>query len=288
MCEDTAVFNHDKRELSAHFRDRLKSLISRNNESVSSFARRCNLDRSALSQFLDKNSTRLPRSETLAAIASAENLSIDWLLGLSQDEIGIGEVSSGFDIEHAAAEQDRSLLAQWHTEAAGYKVRYAPSSLPDLVRTPAITRYEFEEKREISADEKTVFARQQLDYSRLPETDMEVVMPFQRLENLAAGVDVWDGLERGKRQAQIEHMANLIEELYPTFRLFLFDGRSHFISPFTVFGPKRAAIYLGDMYMVINSVEHIRQLTRRFDAAIKASVVSPDLTAGWLRQLRVG
>ncbi len=277
----------DKREIAIRFRERLKSLIIRNNESVSSFARRCNLDRSALSQFLDEKSTRLPRSETLAAIASAENLSIDWLLGLSQDEIGMGEVSSGFDIEHAGPEQDRSLLAQWHTEAVGYKVRYAPSSLPDLVRTPAITRYEFEVKREVTADEKTAFARQQLDYSRLPETDMEVVMPFQRLENLAAGVDIWSGLERGKRQAQIEHMAKLIDELYPTFRLFLFDGRTHFISPFTVFGPKRAAIYLGEMYMVVNSVDHIRQLTRRFDEAIRAAVISPDQTTEWLKALRV-
>ena len=277
----------DKREISQRFRARLRHLISRNDESVSSFARRCKLDRSALSQFLDENSTRLPRCETLAAIATAENLSVDWLMGLSQDEIGMGEVSSGFDIEHAGSGQDLSLLAQWHTEAAGYKIRYAPSSLPDLVRTPAITRYEFEEKREVSADEKTVFARQQLDYSRLPETDMEVVMSFQRLENLAEGVDIWDGLERGKRQAQIEHMAQLADELYPTFRLFLFDGRTHFISPFTVFGPKRAAVYLGDMYMVVNSVEHIRQLSRRFDQAIRAAVISPDLVARWLRELRV-
>lgn len=277
----------DKREIAHRFQLRLRSLINRNGETVAAFARRCGVDRSALSQFLDEKSTRLPRSETLASIAAAENLSIDWLLGLSQDELGMGEVSSGFDIEHAGPEQDRSLLAQWHTEAAGYKIRYSPSSLPDLVRTPAVTRYEFGEEKEITADEKAVFARQQLDYSRLPETDMEVVIPFQRLEHLAAGTDIWDGLERGKRQAQIEHMVRLLEELYPTFRLFLFDGRTHFISPFTVFGPKRAAVYLGDMYMVVNSVEHIRQLTRRFDQAIRAAVISPDLAARWLRELRV-
>jgi len=175
----------DKRDLSKLFRKRLLQVIRRNGESVSAFARRCGLDRSALSQFLDEKSTRLPRSETLAAIASAERLSIDWLLGLSQDEIGMGEVTSGFDIEHAGPEEDQSLLAKWHTEAAGYKIRYAPSSLPDLVRTPAITRYEFGDRRDVSADEKAVFARQQLDYSRLPETDMEVVMPFQCLGHLA-------------------------------------------------------------------------------------------------------
>lgn len=277
----------DKREISSQFRDRLWLLIQRKELSVSAFAKRCNLDRSALSQFLNETSTRLPRSETLISIATSENVSIDWLLGLSHDEAGIGEVSSVFDIEHASAEQDRSLLAQWHTEAAGYKIRYAPSSLPDLVRTPALIDYEFGEKASIPTDDKSAFVREQLDYSRRPETDMEVVMPFQRLENLAAGRDIWEGLMRGKRQAQIEHMIDLINELYPTFRLFLYDGRKHFVSPFTVFGPKRAAVYMGEMYMVINSADHIRQLTQRFDDTIRIAEIPPDRISDWLAKLKV-
>ena len=240
-----------------------------------------------MSQFLNDGSLRLPRSETLVSIAASENVSVDWLLGLSQDEAVVGEVSSVFDIEHASAEQDRSLLAEWHTEAAGYKITYAPSSLPDLVRTPAVVNYEFGEKQSVQTRDKTEFAREQLDYSRLPETDMEVVMPFQRLENLASGKDIWNGLLRGQRQAQLEHMIHLIEELYPTFRLFLYDGRKHYLSPFTIFGPKRAAVYLGDMYMVINSVEHIRQLTRRFDEAIRLASIPPDRTSDWIKNLKV-
>ncbi len=277
----------DKRKISQQFRDRLRLLISREAMSVSAFAQECNLDRSALSQFLNEASIRLPRSETLIAIASSQNVSMDWLLGLSQDETGLGEVSSVFDIEHASPEQGHSLLAQWHTEAAGYKIRYVPSSLPDLLRTRAVVEFEFGEKQSVPADDKNAFAREQLDYNRRPETDMEVVMPFQRMENLAAGRDIWEGLTRGKRQAQIEHMADLIDELYPTFRLFMFDGRKHFISPYTVFGPKRAAVYLGGMYMVINSVDHIRQLTQRFDESIRAATIPADRVSAWLRDLRV-
>jgi len=82
-------------------------------------------------------------------------------------------------------------------------------------------------------------------------------------------------------------MVRLVDELYPTFRVFLFDGHNHHISPFTVFGPKRAAIYLGDMYMVINSVEHIQQLTRRFDASIRAAVISPDKITDWMSALKI-
>ena len=276
-----------KRNICETFKLRLASLIARSGLSVSAFSKRCGLDRSALSQFLNDGSLRLPRSETLVSIAASENVSVDWLLGLSQDEAVVGEVSSVFDIEHASAEQDRSLLAEWHTEAAGYKIRYAPSSLPDLVRTPAVVNYEFGEKQSVKTRDKTEFAREQLDYSRLPETDMEVVMPFQRLENLASGKDIWNGLLRGQRQAQLAHMIHLIEELYPTFRLFLYDGRKHYLSPFTIFGPKRAAVYLGDMYMVINSVEHIRQLTRRFDEAIRLASIPPDRTSDWIKNLKV-
>lgn len=277
----------DKREIASAFRERLREVIDRRGETVSAFARRCGLDRSALSNFLDAHSTRLPRSETLAAIATAERLSIDWLLGLSQDEGAIGEVASVFSIEQASKGRNEPLLSAWHNEAAGYKIRYSPSSLPDLLRTPAVIAYEFNLETGVSADAKEGLSQHQLDYTRLPETDMEVILPYQRLENLANGADIWSRLERGKRQAQLVHMADLLEELYPTFRLFLYDGRTEFVAPYTIFGPKRAALYIGQMYMVVNSVDHIRQLTKRFDDAIRGAVVAPDRAADWISSLKV-
>jgi len=277
----------EKRELAENFRLRLREVMARNPGSASDFARRCGIDRSALSQFLDERSPRLPRSETLVAIAKSEEISVDWLLGLSQDEGALGEVKSGATLELAPSGTDNSLIEKWHDEAAGYKIRYSPSSLPDLLRTPAVIHYEFGRHIEVPEDAKADFSQKQLNYSRLPETDMEVVMPLQRLIDLAGGTGIWSDLERGKRQAQLLHMARLLEELYPTFRLFLYDGRSHFLAPFTVFGPKRAAVYLGDMYMVINSVDHIRQLTQRFDRSIRASVIAPDRVVDWIGGLSV-
>lgn len=277
----------DKREIAQIFRDRLRILIERRKESVSAFATRCNLDRSALSQFLDKGVVRLPRAETLNAIAISENVSIDWLLGLSQDIGNLGEVSSLLSIEKGQSGSHDSILANWQREAAGYKIRYSPSSLPDLLRTKAVTEYEFGASKDSYVDIKADQSQRQLDYTRLPETDMEVVMPFQRLQNLAEGTDIWRNLARGARQAQLEHIAHLLEELYPTFRLFLYDGQVHYAAPFTVFGPQRAAIYMGDMYMVINVVEHIRDLTKRFDSVIRIAEVSPDQASDWVSSLKV-
>ena len=278
----------DKREVASVFRIRLQSLIDRRNETVSAFSRRCGLDRSALSQFLDDSCVRLPRAETLVTISTSESVSTDWLLGISQDEESLGEVASMLSIETASYGQDDPPLENWHREAAGYKIRYAPSSLPDLLRTKALIDHEFGAKQKQYADVKTDISQRQLDYSRLPETDMEVILPFQRFQNLALGVDTWGGLSPEVRQDQLNHAARLLEELYPTFRMFLYDGLIHYSAPYTVFGPKRAAVYLGDMYLVINSVEHIRELTKRFDNMIRVCEISPDRAAQWVSSLKVG
>ena len=76
----------DKRDLSSLFRERLKMLVRRSDLNQSGFAAAVGIDRSALSQLLSGATTRLPRAETLLNIASENKVSLDWLLGLSQDE----------------------------------------------------------------------------------------------------------------------------------------------------------------------------------------------------------
>ena len=76
----------DKRDLSSLFRERLKMLLQRSDLNQSAFAAAVGIDRSALSQLLSGASTRLPRAETLLNIAAEHKVSLDWLLGLSQDE----------------------------------------------------------------------------------------------------------------------------------------------------------------------------------------------------------
>ncbi len=105
-------------------------------------------------------------------------------------------------------------------------------------------------------------------------------MPIQRLEQFASGQGVWKGLDVDARREQLLHMANLIDELYPTFRLFLYDGREAYSAPYTLFGPLRAALYIGDMFLVVNSVEHIRALTAHFDNLIRMARFGPDRVAG--------
>ena len=63
----------DRRETVEVFRERLTDVIERSGLSRSAFATSAGLDRSTLSQLLSSNNDRLPRAETIAAIASAQH-----------------------------------------------------------------------------------------------------------------------------------------------------------------------------------------------------------------------
>ncbi|PWK69075.1 helix-turn-helix domain-containing protein [Aminobacter sp. AP02] len=276
----------DKRDLSEVFRERLKALLQRSGLNQSAFATSVGIDRSALSQLLSGATIRLPRAETLLTIATAHKVSLDWLLGLSQDEGVTGEIRESLEIEEASGGFERTLIAKWHAEAAGTKIRYVPAGIPDLLRTEALIDYEANisnKNREIQAGE----TQYRIDYNRRPETDMEVCMPRHTLEIFARGLGVWSGFPDTDRKQQLRHMADLLDDLYPTFRLFLYDGRMRYSVPYTIFGHSRAAIYVGDMYLVLYATEPIRTLTRHFDNLIRAADINAHETAAFARRLAV-
>jgi transcriptional regulator with XRE-family HTH domain len=276
----------DKRDLSELFRERLKSLLDRSGQNQSTFAAAVGIDRSALSQLLSGASTRLPRAETLLNIAAVHKVSLDWLLGLSHDETLTGEIRASFEIEEGFGGFDRTLLARWHAEAVGTKIRYVPAGIPDLLRTDEVIEYEagIANKNRLAQIVETQY---RIDYNRRPETDMEVCMPRHTLEIFARGLGVWEGLSREARMKQLQHMARLLDDLYPTFRLFLYDGRQRYSIPYTIFGPYRAAIYAGDLYLVLNATEAIRSLTRHFDNLIRAAEVNSHEAASFAANLPV-
>ncbi|HEY4191921.1 MAG TPA: helix-turn-helix transcriptional regulator [Mesorhizobium sp.] len=274
----------DKRDLSTLFRERLKMLLIRSDLNQSTFAAAVGIDRSALSQLLSGASTRLPRAETLLNIAAEFKVSLDWLLGLSQDEGLTGEIRESVEIEEGSGSFDRTLLAKWHAEAAGTKIRYVPTGLPDLLRTGALVEYEsgIANRSHEAQIEETQY---RIDYNRRPETDMEVCMPRHTLEIFARGLGVWSGFPEADRREQLRHMAALLDDLYPTFRLFLYDGRLRYSIPYTIFGPYRAAIYVGGMYLVLNATTPIQTLTRHFDNLIRAAEINPHEAASFAHTL---
>jgi transcriptional regulator with XRE-family HTH domain len=274
----------DKRDVAYVFRERLERLLNRSGRKRSAFAAEIGVDRSALSQLLSGEVTRLPRAETLMRIAAAHGVSVDWLLGISQAEDVTAAIKPALELEEAQDDSDTTLLEAWHAEAAGTKIRYVPTTIPDLLRTDAVISYESRENKRTLVS-RIDEARERVAYNRRPETDMEVCMPVQRLHDLRRGSGTWSDLALPARLGQLNHMAELIDDLYPSFRLYLYDGQSNYSAPYTIFGSMRASVYIGDMYLVLNTKEAITALTRHFDNLIRAARVQAHEAAEWIHDL---
>ena len=276
----------DRRETVSTFRDRMIEVLNRSGLNRSAFARKVGVERSTLSQLLSHRNDRLPRIDTIAAIAATERVSVDWLLGLSQEgHLGADIVSRDLEIEPGGHAPVDERLMRWHSEAVGYKIRHVPANLPDVLKSDEIIRYEYQGTPAVTPEQRIEVTHSSLDYQRRPETDMEVCSAYQTVEGFVRGEGMWQELAWAARRAQLRHMIDLTAELYPTFRWFLFDGRQRYAAPITVFGPQRAAVYMGHMYFVFNSTEHIRVLTRHFDDLIRAAVIHPPDLGRFLHRL---
>jgi transcriptional regulator with XRE-family HTH domain len=279
----------DRRETVKIFRSRLAEALDRAAMTRAALARATGVDRSTLSQLLSPANDRLPRADTVAAIAFALRVSLDWLLGLSQeDKLGADVLLESLQFTPSARTPVDENLARWHDEAVGYKIRHVPATLPDLMKTEEVLRYEFEEYVAKTVDQAIAASHGRLAYTRHPETDMEICMPRQSLQAFARGEGRWTGLDAAARAEQLGRMAMLCEELYPALRLHLFDAMTRYSVPYTIFGPLRAAIYVGQVYFVFTTTPHIRTLTRHFDELVRAAAVEAKDTGAFLRGLLPG
>ena len=278
----------DRRDTAQRFRERLHEAMTSARVNRSALAVRIGIDRSTLSQLLSAETDRLPRADTAAAIASVLHVSLDWLLGLSQQaKLGADILEESVEVKESARAPVDESLAAWYAEAVGYKIRHVPATLPDLMKTEEVLDYEYRDFAARSADRAIAVSHGRLAYVRLPETDIEISQSRQSLESFTRGEGVWRDLPLAARREQLDHMIALMDELYPTLRMFFFDGRTHFSVPYTVFGPQRAAVYVGQMFFAFNTIEHIRVLTRHFDALVRASTVPAHVAGDFLRELRL-
>lgn len=267
------------------FRERLGALVGDAHGSKVALAREIGIDRTTLTQLLSTSNRRLPRVETLATIATHANVSMDWLLGLRTDDPGSTTVVDRQPtFERDAVPDDERLLA-WFEDARGSKIRYIPSTLPDLTKTNDVIRFEAAGTPAGTLRRDLDVTSMRLEWQRRPEADMECCSSIQSLEGFARGEGVWSKLGKTARRTQLERIAELSDELYPTFRWFLFDARSRYAAPVTIFGLRRAAMYVGHMYVVFTSEEHVLAMAQHFDALIRSATVQPPDVPALCRRL---
>lgn len=257
------------------FQDRLQQVISRTGLNRSAFSTSIAVDRSTLSQLLAPDNVRLPRADTIASIAEVHQVSIDWLLGLTQQgSLDANIMPEIFEVDdYSSTIFDKYL--EWHREARGYKIRYVPTTLPDLLKTEAVAEYEFNRYGTGKVDQSVRDNQLLLLQQRHPGSELETSLSLQSLRSFALGQGIWQGLSLDSRLEQLQRMIELTDELYPGFRWFLYDGKETYSSSFTIFGPLRATLFLGHLYVVVNSIEHIRKLTERFDDLIRRTIIHP-------------
>lgn len=258
------------------FRERLGELVSDVHGSRIALARQLEIDRTTLAQLLSPTNRRLPRVETLVAIARHAHVSVDWLLGLRSDNPGQTNVLDRQPmIERDAGAPDDARLVEWLADARGSKIRYIPSTLPDLLKTEDVIRYEAAGTPVGTLQRDIGTTTTGLNWQRRPDADMECCSSVQSLESFARGEGIWNRLPSASRREQLERIAELTDELYPTFRWFLYDGRTRYAAPVTVFGLRRAALYVGQTYLVFTSDEHVQAMAQLFDALLRTATVQP-------------
>jgi transcriptional regulator with XRE-family HTH domain len=278
----------DKRNRAALFRDRLGSAMARAQMSQAALARAIGVDRSTVSQLLDAQGTRLPNAQVAAECASSLGVSADWLLGLTElREPAAHLLAAGVTLTEAPRALVDEQIFAWHREAAGYKIRHVPATLPDMLKTEGMLRWEYEPALGWTTDQAIGASRDRLDWMRSARSDYEIALPLHELSSFARGEGYYAGLSPRIRREQIGHLADLHGQLYPTLRVHLYDARRVYSAPVTVFGPLLAVLYLGRNYLAFRDSERVQAISRHFDALVReAAVPSRDFPAHLARLLR--
>ncbi|HDZ80231.1 MAG TPA: XRE family transcriptional regulator [Roseobacter sp.] len=276
----------DKRDRADLFRERLQHAMLRKNVTRSALARTTKVDRSTIGQLLKEDQPRLPNAQLAADVADALGVSTDWLLGLTNRPETPGDiVAAAMSLSPAERSSADEQLLEWHREAAGYKVRHVPATLPDILKTERMLQWEyalFQERRL-----PTAFAaiQDQLEWLSSGVSDYEIALPVHEVESCAAGTAYYKGLEVSVRFEQLNFIADQCDRMFPRLRILLFDAHTVFSSPVTIFGPNLAVVYVGQCYLAFREIERVKSLTNHFDWLVREAVVDARNVSSYIRSL---
>jgi transcriptional regulator with XRE-family HTH domain len=276
----------DKRARAALFRSRLAEAMSERSVSQAALARQTGVDRSTISQLLVSDK-RLPNAQLAADCAMALGVSADWLLGLSGRPEPVADLLA---LQLTETEAPRALIDEaifgWHQEAAGYKIRHVPATLPDMLKTRAMVEWEYAPQLGRSAAQALGAFEDRLTWMRGARSDYEIALPLQEVLAFAQGAGYYTGLPASVRLEQIDRLIALSGSLYPGLRIYLFDARRVFSSPITIFGPMLAVLYLGRHHLAFRDSARVDSFTRHFDWLVREAAVTARELPAHLRDLR--
>jgi len=253
----------------------------------SALARMTGVDRSTIAQLLGTGEPRLPNAQLAAECAQALSVSTDWLLGLTDRRERPGDViATAISMPRAARSSADDQIMEWHREAAGFKIRHVPATLPDVLKTEDLLRWEYRRFLGKSPKQAIVAMRDRNAWLRQSLSDYEIALSIGELKAFAAGQGYYDGLSAAVRRKQMDALIEATQAFYPSMRIFLYDARRIFSAPITVFGPLLGAVYVGHFYLAVRSKERVRLLTEHFDSLVREAEVDARDISKWLQSLR--
>lgn len=262
--------NIDKRDRATQFRERLTRSLADRGMTQSGLARAVGVDRSTISQLLGDEGARLPNAQVVAECAAALGVSADWLLGLSERPERLADLlaTSLTMTEAPRALIDETIFA-WHQEAAGYKIRHVPATLPDMLKTRDMLRWEYEPQLGRTAEQAIGASEDRLSWMRHSGSDYEIALPRHELQSFVRAEGYYAGLPAAIRRDQIDRLGELYRQLYPALRIYVFDARRVFSAPVTVFGPLLAVLYLGRHYIAFRDSARVASFSGHFDWLVR-------------------
>lgn len=279
--------NIDKRDRAAQFRQRLSRAMEDRNVSQSGLARSIGVDRSTVSQLLTDQGARLPNAHVVGSCASVLGVSADWLLSLSDRPESAAELlASSLTMAEAPRALVDERIFEWHQQAAGYKIRYVPATLPDMLKTRAVLEWEYAPHLGRTADQAIGASADRLAWMRGAQSDYEIAMPAFEIHSFAHAVGYYRNLPLDVRLEQIDHLLEICEQLYPRLRIYLFDAKRLYSAPVTIFGPLLCVFYAGSHYMAFRDRDRIEIFTRHFDTLIREADMTARQFPVHLKQLR--
>ena len=276
----------DKRDRADLFKLRLAEAMAERGQTQSTLARAARVDRSTISQLLAPG-TRLPNAQLAADCASALGISADWLLGLSERPETLADLlATSLTITEAPRALIDETIFGWHREAAGYKIRHVPATLPDMLKTRAMVEWEYRPQLGRTAEQAFGAFEDRLAWMRGARSDYEIALPLHEVAAFTTATGYYEGLPASTRLEQMDRLITLCDQLYPSLRLYLFDARRVFSAPVTVFGPLLAVIYLGRHYIAFRDSNRVAQVAQHFDWLVREASLSARDVGDHLRGLR--
>ena len=276
----------DKRERAEVFRSRVLEAMGAKGMTRSALSRAASVDRSTIGQLLKGDMPRLPNAQLAADVAQALQVSTDWLLGLTNRPETPGDiVSAAMSLSPAERTSADAQLLDWHRESAGYKVRHVPASLPDILKTEAMTLWEYASFQDRQPKSAFQAMQDQLEWLQSGVSDYEIALPLHEIRACAEGTAYYSGVEKTVRFEQLEFIAAQCDAMFPRLRMYLFDAHTVFSAPITVFGPNLAVVYVGQCYLAFRETARVRSLTNHFDWLVREAVVDARDVAGHISTL---